>query len=195
MNSLKKVFIDNLIKSKNIIRKDYKSQAIINIIREFKLNIECKWIDEKTFFEYEKKVIKNLNQELNDEEVYNMFYKINDNIDIKFDDKFEITIFEEKQSINDEFMDDINMDINLEDSNPDSDYIIVDNKDYNLNTNYEEVLKNLDYINIYKDNLNLENRNNSEAKDNFLNNFFNTKLEKENVIIVALIRLKLLRKL
>ena len=56
------------------------------------------------------------------------------------DDKFEITIIEEKQSINDEFMDDINMDINLEDSNQDSDYINVDNKDYNLNTIYEEVL-------------------------------------------------------
>ena len=37
-------------------------------------------------------------------------------------------------------MNDINMDINLEDSNQDSDYINVDNKDYNLNTIYEEVL-------------------------------------------------------
>ena len=69
-----------------------------------------------------------------------MFYKINGNFDFNFEDKFEIIIFDEKQSINDEFMDDKNMDINLEDSNPDSDYINVDNKDYNLNTIYEEVL-------------------------------------------------------
>ena len=69
-----------------------------------------------------------------------MFYKTNGNFDFNFDDKFEIIIFDEKQSINDESMDDINMDINLEDSNQDSDYINVDNKDYNLNTIYEEVL-------------------------------------------------------
>ena len=41
VSSLKKVFIDNLLKTKNIIRNDYKSQAIINIIKDLDLNNEC----------------------------------------------------------------------------------------------------------------------------------------------------------
>ena len=86
------------------------------------------------------------------------------------DDKFEITIIEEKQSINDEFMDDINMDIN--------DYIKVDNKDYNLNTLYEEVLKNLEDINISRDNVISEKEIILKLKIIFINNFFNTKPRK-----------------
>ena len=55
ITSLKKLFLDKLIKSKGIIRKDFKSKALINLIQDLDLNSHCKWLDAKYFLDYEKK--------------------------------------------------------------------------------------------------------------------------------------------
>ena len=54
--SLKNLFIYNLIKDQDIIRKDFKSKAIILLIKHLDLNNQCKWLDAKYFHDYEKKV-------------------------------------------------------------------------------------------------------------------------------------------
>lgn len=123
-------------------------QAIINIIGELKLNGQFKWIEAKTFFEYEKKVIKNLNKEFNDEQIKNLYYKINDNIDFKLELNLENINISINNSSDIEIMDEFNLDINLEEINSDIDFDEYENKDYNLNIIYKEVGKNLEDINI-----------------------------------------------
>ena len=75
--TMKKVFIDNSIKNNNIIRYDIKTRAIIQIIKDFDLNNETKWIQYKDFKNYEKNCIKNINNNFNDSDINNIYKDIN----------------------------------------------------------------------------------------------------------------------
>ena len=156
--SLKKLFIYNLIKGQDIIRKDFKSKAIILLIKDFDLNNQCKWLDAKYFYDYEKKVIMENNKNLNDIDINKIYTKLNKNLDFKFGDLFEEKIIEENSEEENKM--DIERkgniieqkdDLELEGENLDySDNNIIkdSNIDYNLDTIYDEVLKNMDNINV-----------------------------------------------
>lgn len=71
--SLRKVLIDNSIKSNSLIRDDYKTRAIIKIIDDYNLNVQR--LDYKIFYNYENDIIKNNNKDLNEIELLNIYKK------------------------------------------------------------------------------------------------------------------------
>ena len=72
-STLKKVFINNIIKHGSLKRKDFKSRAIIKIIEDLNLSDSPKWIDNSKFREYGLKIIKENNNQFNEEDIYNYF--------------------------------------------------------------------------------------------------------------------------
>ena len=75
--AMKKIFINNNIKNNNIKRYDIKTRALIQIIKDLDLNNEYKWVEYKTFKNYEKQIIKNLNKNYNESEINNIHKEIN----------------------------------------------------------------------------------------------------------------------
>ena len=71
--SLRKVLIDNSIKSNSLIRNDYKTRDIIKIIDDYNLNVQR--LDYKIFYNYENDIIKNNNKDLNEIELLNIYKK------------------------------------------------------------------------------------------------------------------------
>ena len=80
--AIKKLFLDNLIKLSNILRNDYKTRAILEIISEMNLNEEPKWIDSKIFKDYQLKIIRKNNDTIEKKDIINIFISINVNVDI-----------------------------------------------------------------------------------------------------------------
>ena len=169
ITSLKKIFIYNLIKGQEIIRKDFKSKAIMLLIKDLDLNNQFKWIDAKYFHDYEKKVIMENNKGLNDIDINKIYTKLNENLDFKFNDIIDDIIIEEN-SDDENKMDMENNNkiieqkdvLELEGKNLDSldDGIISANKnEYDLKNIYDEVLKNMNNINVTDTNIKNEIEN------------------------------------
>ena len=59
------------------------------------LNNQCKYLDAKYFHDYEKKVIKENNKDLNDININIIYSKLNEDLDFKFADLFDDTIIED----------------------------------------------------------------------------------------------------
>lgn len=146
-NTIKKIFLNNLIKSDNIIRKDYKTRALILIINDLKLNDNPQWIDIIIFKEYEMKIIKSFNEDTNQENINNLYNPINDDISIDNFENIENIFDENNIKINDEDFENIQDDINNE-SNESNELIDYDMKDYDLEKNYTKVLNGMDNLEI-----------------------------------------------
>ena len=78
VSSLRKIFLDNTIKTDCIKRNDFKTRAIIKIIQDLDLNNEPQWLDFKIFYKYENQIIKNINQNLNEFEIDKIYKEINE---------------------------------------------------------------------------------------------------------------------
>jgi glutamyl/glutaminyl-tRNA synthetase len=86
--SLRKVFINDKIKTNELKRKDIKTKALIAIIESLNLNEKPKWINDKIFYEYEKKIIESSNNNLSEAELKNLYCEINDNLDLDIIETF-----------------------------------------------------------------------------------------------------------
>ena len=101
VNSLIKIFINNLVRHKTIKRNEFKTRAIINIISDLNLNEEPKWIENKIIKEYEINIIKNNNMTYNENDVLQYFNLINYDLD---EDVFEASIQKENIDEDDEII-------------------------------------------------------------------------------------------
>lgn len=166
-NSIKKIFLNNLIKSDNIIKKDYKTRALISIINDLKLNNNYQWINFKIFKEYEMKIIKSFNENMN-----NLYNAINGDISIdnleNIDNSNKNNFEENNIKIDEDDIDDLDNiqdDINNE-SNGSNEILDYDAKNYDSEKNYNNVLNGFDNLEI------------KESESSSLKNILNNKPKK-----------------
>lgn len=76
-----KIFINSKLKDRDIIRHDYVTKTLINLIDNLKLNENQKWITYNDYMEIHKGVIIKYSNELNEKEVNNLINDMNINED------------------------------------------------------------------------------------------------------------------
>ena len=186
LNSISKVIINDEFRSDSIVRKDYKSKSLIYLIEDLKFNDNLNWIKYEMFEKYINIILNKENNNINQEEIKNLFNKLydiketsndialnknendimennlsdslnEDNEDEEKNSSIIDEVYESKNIMNiDNFQND-DININYEDSN----YIMSINDKENDN-----IIEILELLNINKDNL---DTNNKEIK-NYENN-------------------------
>ena len=154
INTLNNVLISNHINNSNIIRKDFKSRSLINLIKNESINQKFQWLDNSLFKQYLTNYINNELKDNEKDENENLIKYIeeDENILNNEDNKDEL-IIEYDSSSND-------MDIDSKISENDS-----------FNNVLEELIEEINVINIKEEN------NDGLKKDNEM---FSVKSEVEN---------------
>ena len=171
--SMIKVFLDDTIKLETVKRYDIKSRAIIDIIKEFQLNKERKWIKFEIFKKFELKLLNENFKDDSDIEINTLYkeinYDLNETEEKKNSDNEENIINEYVKNNEKENENVINIDIdNIDNScniinNENVDIISKDDEidnnehneekfeNYNILNLYTEITNNIDNINLNTD--------------------------------------------
>ena len=78
LDSISKVIINDEFRSDSIVRKDYKSKSLIYLIEDLKFNDNLNWIKYEMFEKYINIILKKENNNINQEEIKNLFNKLYD---------------------------------------------------------------------------------------------------------------------
>ena len=174
INVITNILINDSIINSSIIRKDIKTKTLLYIIDKDKLNSYFKWIDEKIFKLYLKKIL-NDNFDYDNEEESNKLISLNEEEEVK--------VISEKEGNNNEIIKSNNINI-LDDNSNESEMIIeydnkieeqsLDNENINRdkniidedlnNNNCDELIKLIDVINLNTDDINIQKNTEHENK-------------------------------
>lgn len=160
IRSLNNIFINDAINNDNIIRYDYKSQSIINLIENENLNNDYKWIYYDTFKKYLKLAI---NKDVICENECNKIIKTIE------DDSME-------DVVNDKIESELNNDENKEQNSENSDGEIKENIiEKNISEDIENFIKVFNLLDIEKtneDNTIASNYKKTEITEDYINKDF-----------------------
>ena len=172
INVIKNILINDSIINTSIIRKDIKTKTLLYIIDKEKLNTNFKWIEEKTFKLYLKKIINDNFDYDNEDESHKLIALIEEEeenvINEKKENDYELLKNNNKNSLNDKPKDSEmiiegdykNEEQSFDNENINNDSNIIDEDD-NSN-NCDELIKLIDVININNDEINIQHNINQE---------------------------------
>ena len=172
INVIKNILINDSIINTSIIRKDIKTKTLLYIIDKEKLNTNFKWIEEKTFKLYLKKIINDNFDYDNEDESNKLIALIEEEeenvINEKKENDYELLKNNNKNSLNDKPKDSEmiiegdykNEEQSFDIENINNDSNIIDEVD-NSN-NCDELIKLIDVININNDEINIQHNINQE---------------------------------